>query len=105
MVKKKKSACNVGDLCLIEIRKIEVSKIPWRRGWLPMPVFLPLEFHGQGSLTGYSTWGRQESDTTEQLSLTYVFRLNLYFYTLLTVMIFKIIMPILFLRFLLISFV
>ena len=25
--------------------------------------------HGQRSLTGYSPWGRKESDTTEQLSL------------------------------------
>ena len=24
--------------------------------------------HGQRSLTGYSPWGRKESDTTEQLS-------------------------------------
>ena len=29
-------------------------------------VFLPGEFHGQTSLEGYSTWGRKESDTTEQ---------------------------------------
>ena len=25
--------------------------------------------HGQKTLTGYSPWGRKESDTTEQLSL------------------------------------
>ena len=30
-----------------------VGKIPWRRAWLPTPVFLPREFHGQKSLTGY----------------------------------------------------
>ena len=24
-----------------------VGKIPWRREWLPTPVFLPEEFHGQ----------------------------------------------------------
>ena len=24
-----------------------VEKIPWRREWLPTPVFLPGEFHGQ----------------------------------------------------------
>ena len=29
-----------------------VEKIPWRREWLPTPVFLPGEFHGQGSLVG-----------------------------------------------------
>ena len=27
---------------------------PWRREWLPTPVFLPGEFHGQRSLAGYS---------------------------------------------------
>ena len=29
-----------------------VWKIPWRREWLPTPVFLPGEFHGQRSLEG-----------------------------------------------------
>ena len=31
-----------------------VGKIPWRRGWLPTPVFLPGDSHGQRSLAGYS---------------------------------------------------
>jgi len=31
------------------------GKIPWRRKWLPTPVFLPGEFYEQRSLTGYST--------------------------------------------------
>ena len=43
-----------------------VEKIPWRRKWQPTPVFLPGEFHGQRSLTGYSPWGRKESDTTKR---------------------------------------
>ena len=34
-------------------------KIPWRRKWLPTPVFLPGESHGQRSLMGYSPWGRK----------------------------------------------
>ena len=34
-----------------------VRKIPWRRNWLPTPVFLPGEFHGERSLAGYSPWG------------------------------------------------
>ena len=38
--------------------------MPWKREWLPTPVFWPGEFHGL-----YSPWGRKESDTTEQLSL------------------------------------
>jgi len=31
--------------------------ILWRREWLPPPIFLPGEFHGQRSLMGYSPWG------------------------------------------------
>ena len=42
-----------------------VGKIPWRREWLPTPVFLPGEFHKQRSLLGYSPWGHKESDTTK----------------------------------------
>ena len=45
-----------------------VGKILWRREWLPMPVFLPGESHGQRSLEGYSPWGHKESDTTERLN-------------------------------------
>jgi len=45
-----------------------VRKIPWRRKWLPTPVFLPGEFHGQRSLADFSPWDRKEADTTEQLS-------------------------------------
>ena len=30
----------------------------WRRKWQHTPVFLPGEFHGQKSLTGYSPWSR-----------------------------------------------
>ena len=41
------------------------EKIPWRRKWLPIPVFLPGESHGQRSLVGYSPWGQKELDTTE----------------------------------------
>ena len=32
---------------------------PMGREWLPTPVFLPGEFHGQRSLVGYSPWGRK----------------------------------------------
>ena len=38
-----------------------------RRQWHPTPVLLPGKSHGQGSLVGCSPWGRQQSDTTEQL--------------------------------------
>ena len=30
--------------------------IPWGREWLPTPVFLPGESHGQRNLMGYSPW-------------------------------------------------
>ena len=33
----------------------------------PTPVFLPGKSHGGRSLEGYSSWGRKESDATEQL--------------------------------------
>ena len=42
-----------------------VQKIPWRRVWQPIPVFLPGESHGQRSLTGYSPSRHKESDTVE----------------------------------------
>ena len=32
------------------------GKIPWRRKWQSIPVFLPGEFHGQRSLVGHSPW-------------------------------------------------
>ena len=41
---------------------------PLEKEWLPTPVFLPREFHGQRSLADYSPWGRKESDMTEQLT-------------------------------------
>ena len=45
-----------------------VGKILCRRKWQPTPEFLPGKFHGQRTLAGYSPWGHQEPDTTEQLS-------------------------------------
>ena len=47
-----------------------VGKIPWRRGWLPTPVSLSGEFHGQRSLVGYSPRGLKELDMSERLSKT-----------------------------------
>ena len=38
-----------------------------RRQWQSTPVLLPGKFHGRRSLVGCSPWGREESDTTEQL--------------------------------------
>ena len=40
-------------------------KDSWRRKWLPIPVFLPGEFHGQRSLVGDSLWVCKQLDLTE----------------------------------------
>ena len=37
----------------------------WRRKWQPIPVFLPGESQGRGSLVGCRLWGHTELDTTE----------------------------------------
>ena len=55
----KESACDAREPC--------VRKIPWRTEWLPTPVFLSREFHGQRSLAGYCPRGRKDLDTTEPL--------------------------------------
>ena len=59
------STCNARDLHLSLGRED-----PLTREWLPTPVFLPGECHGQRSLAGYSPRGLKESDTTEQLTHT-----------------------------------
>ena len=33
-----------------------VRKMPWRRKWQPIPVFLPRKSHGWRNLAGYSWW-------------------------------------------------
>ena len=45
-----------------------VGKIPLRKEWLPIPIFLPGEFHGQRSLVDDSR-GSKVLDMTEQLTL------------------------------------
>ena len=45
------------------------GKIFWRREWLPTPVLLPGEFHGERSLEDYSPYDLKELDMTEQLAL------------------------------------
>ena len=42
-----------------------VWKIPRRKKWQPVPVFLPGKFHGQRSLAGYSSWGHKGLDLPE----------------------------------------
>ena len=61
----RESTCNAADPGLIPWS----GRFPWRREWLPTPVFLPREFCGQKSLVGYSPWACKELYTTEQLTL------------------------------------
>ena len=41
-----------------------VGRIPQRKKWQTTPGFLPGKSHGQRSVVGYSSKGRQGSDTT-----------------------------------------
>ena len=43
----------------IPSRSLTFCKTPWRRAWQTTPVFLLGSSHGQGSLQGYSPWGRK----------------------------------------------
>ena len=45
-----------------------MGKIPWRKEWLPTPVLLFGEFHGQRCPVGYRPWGHKESDMTYWLN-------------------------------------
>ena len=47
-----------------------VRKIPWSRKWQPTLVFLPVKFHGQRSLVGYSPGGCREWDMSEHSTRT-----------------------------------
>ena len=56
----KESTCNAGA--------VDVGSIPGSER-SPTPVFMPGQVHEQRSLTGYSPWGRKESDkSTHTLS-------------------------------------
>ena len=48
----KEYACNAGDLGSIP----GLGRFPWRREWLPTPVFLARKSHVQRSLAGCSPW-------------------------------------------------
>ena len=47
-----------------------VRKIPWRRAWQPILVFLPEESHGQRSLVGYVPWVAKSRICMKQLTLS-----------------------------------
>ena len=45
-----------------------IRKMPWRREWLSIPIFLPEEFHEQRSQASYRPCDHKESDTTETVT-------------------------------------
>ena len=45
-----------------------IRKNPWRREWLPTPVFLPIQY--VEDLSGYSPWRHKESDTTQRMTFS-----------------------------------
>ena len=51
------------------MQETQVRSLGWEdlleKEWLPTPVFLPGEFHGQRSLAGYNPWDLKELDMTE----------------------------------------
>ena len=51
----KESVCSTEDLGSINL----LERSPGERKWLPTPVFLPREFHGQRSLAGQQSVGLQ----------------------------------------------
>ena len=59
----KESACSAEHSGLI----LGLGRSTGEGNGYPLPVFLPGEFRGQSSLSGYSLCGNKESDMTEQL--------------------------------------
>ena len=57
----KEPACNAGF-------DPGVQKIPWRSEWLPTPVLLPGEAHGQRNPVGYHPRDGKELDMTGRLT-------------------------------------
>ena len=62
----KESTCNAGDLGSIP----GLGRSPGEGNGYPLQYSCLENPHGQRSLAGYGPWGREESDTTEQLSTT-----------------------------------
>ena len=63
----KETTCNAGDLGSIP----GLGRSPGEGNGYPLQYSCLENPHGQRSLVGYSPWGCKESDTTEQLSLSY----------------------------------
>ena len=56
------------------VQSLGQEDIPWRREWLPTPIFSPGKFHEQRNLAGYSPWACKELDMAEWLSHTQSFQ-------------------------------
>ena len=52
---------------------LEIPILPWRREWLPTPVFLHGEFHEQKNLVGHSPWGRRVRQDSATNSFTFIY--------------------------------
>ena len=62
------SSFESGRRVSLESEELQLSLftfLHWIRKWQPIPVFLPGESQGQGSLLGCHLWGRTELDMTE----------------------------------------
>ena len=73
--------CSVVKESAYQCRRHELDhwdgKIPWKRAWQPIPVFLLGKFHGQRSLAGYSPWGFKSLTgqlNNSMLLLLFIFR-------------------------------
>ena len=54
-----------------------VMRIPWRRKWLPTPILLPGEFHGQRNPSGYSPQGQKSQTQLSDLACMHVGRASI----------------------------
>ena len=70
----KELACNAEDLGLVPGSR----RLPWRREWLPTPVFLSGKLHGQRSLVDYSFMGSQRAGH-DWATNTFTFLPSIYF--------------------------
>ena len=64
----KESVCSAGDpgsIPRLGTYPVGENGKPFQYFLFLTPVFLPGEFHGQGSLAGYSPWDCKSQDTTK----------------------------------------
>ena len=48
-----------------QVQSLGQEDSPGEGKWQPTPAFLPEKSQGQGSLVGYSLWGRKQLKTTD----------------------------------------